>query len=660
MKLMGAILLAITSASAQERAGLDVQQNEERSIEAIVQEQEDSQLLEVLAEIRENPMDLNRASLEEMTRLPWINSLMASELIAYRRRKPFLTVEQLGEVESFSTETVKRSRFYFFVQPSRFDTAWKIHGSGRSRYRSDLQPRKGFVDGTFGGSSIGMLNRVLVTAEQSEGIVSRADFAFMNEKDPGELVSNGYSSFYLALANEDRGIRMVLGDYVVEVGEGLVLWRSFAPSKGPESFAAVRRNGSGLRPSVSTDETWVLHGCAAEWKTRLASLLVFVSSRRLNANIDSTALPKSIYSDGLFRTAGEVGKMNVLDEQLSGFRLAATPLEGVRAGLSLYSSQLYSPIAFGGGSPSNHVSLIGIDLAYTTRAVDAFAEVARDRLYRLSWIAGAIVAPSKLMSAGVVARSYAEGFENPRGNAFGERFGPPENEQGIYTTLRVAPFDGLKLSIYSDQFQSISSTGTILERVRGHDFLFDTQLSISHQLYVDLLFKEKNKPISMSTLDPLGRSVLQSSLRNQQNLRLTVENTPSERLQLKTRTEFVSVSNSLNGAIETGFLAYQELRYTPRQSYSVAARLIVFETASFDSRLYEFETDFRSSFANPALFGHGLRWFVLVNYRFATSTQVSAKYSYTYRDGARTIGAGANEISGAVESGLGLQIDVSF
>ena len=90
------------------------------------------------------------------------------------------------------------------------------------------------------------------------------------------------------------------------------------------------------------------------------------------------------------------------------------------------------------------------------------------------------------------------------------------------------------------------------------------------------------------------------------------------------------------------------------------ARVIFFDTDSFDSRVYEFENDVRGVFANPALFGRGMRWYALVRLKIAAFLGVSAKYAETYRDDVKTMGSGADAIARNVMSRLNIQLDISL
>jgi hypothetical protein len=105
-------------------------------------------------------------------------------------------------------------------------------------------------------------------------------------------------------------------------------------------------------------------------------------------------------------------------------------------------------------------------------------------------------------------------------------------------------------------------------------------------------------------------------------------------------------------------LVYQDVQMYPLPSLRVDVRVMVFETDSFDSRLYEFEGDVRGTFSNPALFGKGIRWYLLARYELDARIDLWVKYAQTIKDGVRVIGSGSNQILGDLENRLSFQVDI--
>ena len=129
-------------------------------------------------------------------------------------------------------------------------------------------------------------------------------------------------------------------------------------------------------------------------------------------------------------------------------------------------------------------------------------------------------------------------------------------------------------------------------------------------------------------------------------------------LRIRGRVEATGVNYETVNRTERGWLFFHDVTYRPQPSLAMEARLVFFHTDSYDSRLYEYESDLSGVFSNPAMFGKGRRWYVLVRWHVADVIHLSAKYSETQKDGVMTIGSGLTEIDGDVDNRIGLQMEV--
>jgi hypothetical protein len=87
---------------------------------------------------------------------------------------------------------------------------------------------------------------------------------------------------------------------------------------------------------------------------------------------------------------------------------------------------------------------------------------------------------------------------------------------------------------------------------------------------------------------------------------------------------------------------------------------VVFNTDSYNSRLYEFENDVRGVMTNLPLFGEGFRWYFLFSYSLFEKLTLSAKYSETYKPNEKYISSGNSQINGNIDNRINLQIDYTF
>ena len=105
---------------------------------------------------------------------------------------------------------------------------------------------------------------------------------------------------------------------------------------------------------------------------------------------------------------------------------------------------------------------------------------------------------------------------------------------------------------------------------------------------------------------------------------------------------------------------YQDIRLSLRDNIQLDARITVFDTESYGSRVYQFENDLLYVFASQVLFDRGQRMYVLLNYEPFSFLELWGKVGITKYEDALFIGSGLNEIQGDTRSEIGIQARIVF
>ena len=103
-----------------------------------------------------------------------------------------------------------------------------------------------------------------------------------------------------------------------------------------------------------------------------------------------------------------------------------------------------------------------------------------------------------------------------------------------------------------------------------------------------------------------------------------------------------------------------DIRFTPNSLLNIFARITIFKTDSFNSAIYEYENDLIGVLTNRALYGEGIRWYLIIRYRLLKLFTISAKYSETYKPKEKFLSSGNNTINGNVDNRFSIQIDLSL
>ena len=65
---------------------------------------------------------------------------------------------------------------------------------------------------------------------------------------------NDFSSYHLALYNLGIINKLVLGDYLLEFGQGLVLWSPYGLSKGADAVYPIKKRNNIIKPYTSSTD----------------------------------------------------------------------------------------------------------------------------------------------------------------------------------------------------------------------------------------------------------------------------------------------------------------------------------------------------------------------------------------------------------------------
>ena len=160
--LFASVLILCFAGQSFAQVADTLQQQVEDDIERALEDFDDEEVdldpdeyVQFLQDMAANPLNINRASLNDLTMIPGMNSRLARAIIEHRRTRPFESVDDLTDVTGIGPATLERIRPYvrvgdptelvrdlflnpnFWVQNSRFEVI--------SRYQSVLEDQEGYI-----------------------------------------------------------------------------------------------------------------------------------------------------------------------------------------------------------------------------------------------------------------------------------------------------------------------------------------------------------------------------------------------------------------------------------------------------------------------------------------------------------------------------------
>src|SRR5690625_5297446 len=152
------------------------------------------------------------------------------------------------------------------------------------------------------------------------------------KKDAGEPFSfdqrKGFDSynFHYYRTNRPGNIHtLALGDYRINLGQGLLLHHGFAITKSANPLL-VKRVAPTIQPYSGTSEFYFFRGAAIEWDwyPRIKSYLFFHHKKRdgtLRTDPEGNPYFSAFQTSGLHRTSTEIDKRHNLKETIGGNRI---------------------------------------------------------------------------------------------------------------------------------------------------------------------------------------------------------------------------------------------------------------------------------------------------------------------------------------------------
>ncbi len=640
----------------------------EEVIEDLIEETDEdvdnSDLFETIEEAVKDKIDINSADLEELLRIPLIDFHSAEAILEHRNKfGKFFSINELYAIQKIPKEltdriipfvTIARIDFkeeFAIEDPTLFQSIYyNSRVYFRSRMISDLQLREGFKNERFEGTKLKSYNRLQIRYSDKVRI------GFLTDKDPGEKRFDDFTSYHLLVSNAGILKSLAIGDYIIEFGQGLAMWNIYGFSKGADAVTPVKKRARNIIPYTSSTENNFFRGAAASVGLNDFILSAFYSKNKFDANVDEfEGIILSTPLDGLHRTEGELSRKNAGQETLFGGRLDYAPSGRFSTGLLYYKTEYNYPF-----EPSSLFGRSGSEFNYSSFYYDVIYEnfnLAGEFAYNgisAASINHLILRITRDLSLITSIRSYPRNYFALHGFGFGERSGATNNEFGIYNGLRWRTPFGL-FNFYYDQFKFPYSTFGNTLPVTGNEYMLDLTSKPFRQLETRVRYKHELREVARVFED-----VRRPDNRLRRSIRTELIVSPSRDIRLRGRFEYSHFLLKESGIREEGVLVFQDLRLTTIKDLTFYGRIIFFRTDSFNSAIYEYENDLTGVLTNLAMFGEGVRWYVIARYRLLRTLAVSMKYSETYKPGVSSISSGNTRIDGKLDNRFSLQLDLSL
>ncbi|MCB0742701.1 MAG: helix-hairpin-helix domain-containing protein [Ignavibacteriae bacterium] len=617
--------------------------------ESLFENNEDISSYDLVNQLLSNPIDINKTTVNELTNLPFLTLQDAQTIIKQRDKiKYFNSFNDFNTIKGVHPDVLLLMKpFVVFNIPDE-KVERKITGVSvniHSRLFSDLQNERGYLDKSYLGSKIKSYNKIGATFGNFRSRI-------LVEKDAGESSFIDYISGFVEYKNESVIEKIIVGDYDFEFGQGLAIWSPYGYSKGSDAVNSISKRARGISAHTSSDENKFFRGLALESKLGNFQITAFASNNKKDATINDNDLVSNFVISGYHRTENEYSKLDNLTETTYGGSINYSLIDLFNVGILHINSAYNKYLDFG-----NNFSLNGNKFQFTSLSynfyfnrLNVLGEVAYNG-EAIATVANIFLGLSDNVQFVTTYRNYPKNYFNIFSNGFGET-NNTQNENGFYFGVRINSDYG-KFNIYYDIFNFPYSNYTNGFSSNGNDFLFNYENKLARNVKLNLKVKDEIKEIFVSEN---FRQIIGST--EKLNIRGTLDYNFSKSIFGKSRIEYVKFNEQ--NKLEEGYLLFQDVKFKFSDYFALTSRIIFFQTESYNSRIYEFENDLRGVLSNSPLFGEGLRFYLLFNFKPTNNFYIYLKYSETYKPNIKGSGSGYAEINGNLDNKISAQFDYRF
>jgi hypothetical protein len=593
--------------------------------------EEESDLFEILSEIydAQEKININDLSPDVALSILKMSDYQYYQLQKYIAEKGFLvSIYELAAVEGFTPELVQQIEPYIVaaaVEKERklsFKSLFKRPKNKLLiRYAQILERKVGY-DKNRKTHYVGAPQQYAFRYNFSAS--EHITLGFAGKKNAGEAFFKesqkqgfGFYSFHLQVKKIGILQSVIVGDYRLHFGQGMIMGSGFLNNSSGE----IRKTGSVLRPVTAMSQSDFLRGIAVQLGNYKFSGVIFFGHRFFDGNVveiepDMFAFEGTVSNNGLHRTEAELDKRNALFNRVYGahfhsqFKAFKVGCQITRTEFSLpvlLSSKPYQYFDFSGKEVCN----ASADYQILIKHHILFGEFAASSTKGYGLLQGAIFKVDPRVKLSALFRHFGKNFVAIDGKPYSKN-SKLNNETGLLLTSEIVLTSKVNMVALFDIYRFHWLKYLIDKPIPHFDLSlrFDVSLSRNCALLVRYSYKTQVKNFRD---DVIYNQILETP---QHRIRTMLSYTVLQILQLKSEVSGVLNRSTHKKENRFGLLAYQDIGVSINKiGLDFKLRLALFDTDTYDERLYAYENDLTYTFTINSYYYRGCKSYFILKWK---------------------------------------------
>ncbi len=533
-------------------------------------------ILNDLEYLRVHPLDINRAGVGDLAKIPFLSLNDAIKIVDYRAEHgPYASLDDLTNIPGFGRSLIDALAPFLAV---RAKAAAVRRVNARARLQSSLPASR---------SSAECYTRTNILFDEYRVYT-------VTERDPYE--DRFFDHFAAGLIIDEGKRTFALGKYNLDIGAGAMLSPVGSFFRGMDF--RIMLNERGVVPFTSTAEDGGFFGAALS-DSFLIRYTLFYSNQKLDGSVDSLGFARSLDPSGEHVDSLSLSRRDRINEEIRGLDLRYRSDDLLIAGRAYLCT--YEPGFAAEDSTEDlyghEFFMAGAEFRYFGDNYVIFSEIARSFRDRVGGLFG-ISTAFPFCDVNVCGKYFPRGFYSPKGiEAVPDRAGGTLDLKHHSSIVDV----GFSLTLDNELDEDTAKQDLRLS--------FEKRIGM---LDARVLLRRRYRG---EAVDLSGSEVL---------LRLMAARYFFLDLRFEERTVYEEeAQRGLFVALEA---VVDMKRWDARVRYGV------FDTDTYASRIYAYEIDLPGVVNNRMLYYKGTYGFAYVSVRALENVKVTAKYSVVNRE----------------------------
>lgn len=632
-------------------------------------------------QLREQPLNVNKVSVDELLSIPGIDIATANAILYYRRRygdlrsmKELDLVENIDErmarylasvlcveapdtipwYDAHSLRSALKHASHSIIMTATVPTYYRLGDKGSTA--------ASVTNSKQAGSYLG--DPIKHSLRYSLSVGNNLQLNFAGGKNAGEpfFSSNnvmGYDRYSYSLMARNIGVvhYAVVGQFRGQFGMGLVLNNSLSFGK-QSMLTSIGRRTTYFTPHTSTSDSRHMQGAAVTLDVGGGTLSALFSYRYVDATLnDDSASVQTILTSATHRTAKDMAKKNNTTQMAAGLRMEyggmlknswewGVGMSFLYTGFNRELNPIYSKADTVSRSkmyrlyyPQGRNFWNGsIDYKLQAGALTIIGETAVNENGSVATLDNIIYNVSRRLTLTTVGRIYPYRYHAHYGSAFGDSRNV-SNEQGVLVGAHITPTKHVTIDAYSDMVRFPWQRYRVYEASSAWDNALAVTMTRRRWTYsVRYRLKRQWQDEDVTT----------------HRLRLNAQYT-GRKLSTRTACEAIITADNSNG-----YVINQSLTWQLHRRYSVYGTVSYFDTDDYASRIYVYERGMLYSMNSASYYGNGVRSALHVRGDITHWLMAQLKVGYTKYFDRSVIGSADRRIFSSSQTDIDLQVRVRF